>query len=81
MTAYERTKIAVGILFGVFAASFVGLGIWDLILIYRGDLNAASASRVIKDFAQAQPAWVFLLGLALGILIGHFAWPQFGRRS
>lgn len=81
MTAYERTRVAVGLCFGLFATSFVGLGIWDLVLIYRGQLRGNSASAVIKDFAQHQPVWVFALGLMLGVLIGHFLWPQFGRRS
>ncbi len=80
MTAYERTQVVVRVGFALFAASFLLLGVWDLVLIYRHQLSVASASRVIKEFAQAQPVWVFLLGLALGILVGHFIWPQFGAR-
>jgi hypothetical protein len=79
VTAYERTRVVVAAAFGLFALSFVALGVWDLILIYRGQLSGNSASRVIKDFAQAQPIWAFALGLVLGVLIGHFLWPQFGR--
>lgn len=79
MTAYERTRVVVSAAFGLFALAFVTLGVWDLILIHRQQIDGNSASRVIKDFAQAQPIWVFALGLILGVLIGHFLWPQFGR--
>jgi hypothetical protein len=79
VTAYERTKVVVAAAGALFALSFLALGIWDLVLIYRGELGGNSASRVIKDFAQGEPIWVFLLGLVLGILAGHFAWPQWNR--
>lgn len=81
MTAYERTRYVVIAAFALFAGSFITLGVWDLVLIYRGQLARASASRVIKEFAQAQPVWLLVLGLIVGVLIGHFFWPQFGRRS
>jgi hypothetical protein len=74
VTAYERTQVVVWVAFGVFAASFLLLGVWDLVLIYRRQLGGNSASRVIADFAQAHPVWVFALGLMLGTLIGHFLW-------
>lgn len=79
MTAYERTRIVVWVAFGVFASSFAILGIWDLVLIYRRQLGGNSASRVIADFAQAHPVWVFVIGLMLGTLIGHFLWYQRAR--
>ncbi len=80
MTAYERTRVVVAAAFGLFALAFVTLGVWDLVLIYRKQIDGNSASRVIKDFAQAEPVWVLALGLVLGVLIGHFFWPQWGRR-
>lgn len=79
MTAYERTQVVVKAAGAVFALSFVALGVWDLLLIKRGQLGGNSASRVILDYATAHPAWVFVLGLALGVLVGHFAWPQVRR--
>jgi hypothetical protein len=58
--------------FVTFAASFVALGVWDLVLIYRGKLTGNSASRVILEIAQAHPGWVFFVAFALGVLVGHF---------
>jgi hypothetical protein len=60
----------------VFAASFVALGVWDLVLIYRGQIAGNSASRVILDTAREHPIWIALLAFVLGILTGHFTWPQ-----
>jgi hypothetical protein len=79
VTAYERTRVVVIAAGALFAVSFLTLGVWDLVLIARGQLGGNSASRVIKDFAQAEPVWVFLLGLVLGVLTGHFMWPQVQR--
>lgn len=79
MTAYERTQIVVKVAGAVFVASFVALGVWDLLLIQRGQLVGNSASRVLLDYASSHPVWVFILGLMLGVLVGHFAWPQVRR--
>lgn len=61
--------------FALFAGSYIALGVWDLVLFCRGQLAKASASRVIKEFSQAQPVWLLVLGLIIGVLIGHFWWP------
>jgi hypothetical protein len=76
VTAYDRTQVVVVVAFAVFAASFVALGVWDLVLIYRGQIAGNSASRVILDTAREHPIWIALLAFVLGILTGHFTWPQ-----
>jgi uncharacterized membrane protein len=76
VTAYDRTQVVVIVAFAVFAASFIALGIWDLVLIYRGQIAGNSASRVILDTARAHPIWLALLFFVLGVLAGHFFWGQ-----
>ena len=60
--------------------SLLLLGVRDLVLIFSGGLRGASASRVIADLARSEPIWAFLPaligGFTLGVLTGHFVWPQ-----
>ena len=77
MMTWARTVVWVG--FGLFALSFVLLGVWDLFLILKGRLPGNSASAVILEIARTVPWFVFALGLALGVLVGHFLWPQVVR--
>ena len=62
------------------ALSLLTLGVRDLVLIFSGGLHGASASRVIADLARSEPIWAFLPaligGFTLGVLTGHFGWPQ-----
>lgn len=76
MTAYERTVVVLIVVGAVAAACLAALGVWDLLLIHRDQLAGNSASRAIYNTASAHPVWVFILGAALGVLVGHFGWPQ-----
>lgn len=76
MNAYDRTQAVVWVFLGLFLASFAILGVWDLVLIARGQLTGNSASRVIQDFARNEPVWLFFIALILGVLVGHFFWGQ-----
>lgn len=76
MTPYQWTQRIVWTGFGLFAAAFVLLGVWDLVLIARHQLGGNSASAVILGIARTQPLLVFSIGLVLGVLVGHFLWFQ-----
>ncbi len=76
MTLYSWTQRIVWIGFGLFAAAFLLLGAWDIVLIAKGRLAGNSASRVILEIARTAPIFVFVIGLVLGVLVGHFSWPQ-----
>lgn len=73
------------------ALTFAAWGVWDLVLVARGDLRGNSASGIVLEGAQRHPAWAFafgalvgalpwpvaaLVGIAVGVLVGHFFWPQ-----
>jgi hypothetical protein len=73
-------KVAAAVFATGVIASLLVLGIRDLVLIFSGGLRGASASRVIADLARSEPIWAFLPaligGFTLGVLTGHFVWPQ-----
>lgn len=79
MTWHEWTQRVVWISFGVFVAAFLLLGIWDLVLIAKGRLTGKSASGVVLELARTQPILLFAVAFMLGILAGHFLWPQVVR--
>lgn len=56
--------------------TFVAIGLWDLFLIYKNALAGNSASRVILEISMKVPIWVAGVALILGVLAGHFWWPQ-----
>ena len=76
MTFHDQTRLVVWIGFAVFACAFLLLGAWDIFLIAKNKLPGNSASSVILDIAHQQPIFVLVIGLILGILVGHFTWPQ-----
>lgn len=79
MNWHDATRTVVWTGFGLFAAAFVLLGIWDLVLIIKNKLPGNSASGVILDIARTVPWFVFLIAFVLGVLVGHFLWPQVVR--
>ena len=82
MTAYSVAQRVVWAMFGVSAAGLVGLGAWDVYLLAaKGGTVGASASRVILGICQSAPWVPLVIGLALGILIGHLTVPQVVRVS
>jgi hypothetical protein len=80
VTAHEATHLVVRISGWTFLAAFLLLGIWDLVLIGRGRLSGNSASGVILEVARSEPVWTVLVALAVGVLAGHFFWPQWRTR-
>lgn len=79
MSLHDIAHRIVWIGFSVFAGSWALLGIWDLVLIARGKLANNSASTVILEIASEHPFFVFVIGLALGVLVGHLLWAQILR--
>jgi hypothetical protein len=76
VTAHEATHLVVRIAGWTFLAAFLLLGVWDVILILQGRLRGNSASSVILEIARSEPIWTALVGLAVGVIVGHFFWPQ-----
>lgn len=79
MTAHESTHLVVRLVGWWFLVGFAALGIWDLWLIYRGQLGGNSASGVILEVARQAPIWTVLVAFGVGVLAGHFFFPLRGR--
>ena len=72
-------------------ATLATWGAWDLWLIREGELSGNSASGIVLETTSRFPAFAFLfggllaslhwtweglLGICVGVLVGHFTWPQ-----
>lgn len=76
MTPHAATHLVVRVVGWWLLAGVAALGVWDLVLIARGQLTGNSASGVILEVARQSPLWLALASFAVGILTGHFWWPQ-----
>lgn len=73
MTIHQATHALVRWTGFAFAASMLAWGIWDLVLIYRGELgHGNSASSVIAEVVRANIHWALVIAFIVGILFGHF---------